>query len=108
MPKILLFLSDMEFNNSCIQGTSVTAFNAARSMFEAAGYKLPRVVFWNINGRSDNQPVSQHETGTALVSGFSPAIFKSVLKADFEQYTPYNVMLETLSNKRYDVAGLTV
>lgn len=108
MPKVLLFLSDMEFNNSCIRGTEMTAFKAARVMFEEAGYSLPQVVFWNINGRSDNNPVTAHDTGAALVSGFSPAIFKSVLKSDFERYTPEAVMLETINNSRYDVPGLTI
>ena len=108
MPKILLILSDMEFD-ACIDGhgRSVSAFESLVLKYEKAGYTLPKVIFWNINGRADNAPVRQHESGAALVSGFSPSIFKAVLKADLENYTPYNVMLQTLANPLYDIEGLT-
>jgi hypothetical protein len=124
MPKILLILSDMEFD-SCVtmqptysrydnrrydpydRKPSKTNYENARVMFEQAGYALPTVVFWNINGRADNNPVKMHDSGTCLVSGFSPSVFKSILKTDMERYSPYNVMLDILSNERYDVVGLT-
>jgi hypothetical protein len=107
MPKILLILSDMEFNQ-CVRDSSMTSYQSAQKKFEAAGYALPRVVFWNLNARSGNSPVTSKENGTALVSGFSPAIMKSVLKAsvkaeDNAQFTPEATMLETLSDPRYDV-----
>jgi len=110
MPKILLIVSDMEFD-ACVKngsGDRITNYENARVLFEMAGYSLPKVVFWAINGRSDNNPVSEHTSGTALVSGFSPAIFKAILKADFENYTPEAVMKETVMSNRYDVEGLTL
>lgn len=111
MPKVLLILSDMEFNSCVTVGNSrinATAYNAARSMYEKAGYELPTVVFWKINGRATNNPVTMHESGTCIVSGFSPSVFKSVLKTDLQDYSPYNVMLDVLKSERYDVPGLTV
>lgn len=110
MPKVLLILSDMEFDN-CARGDGnrpITNYENAKRLYAQAGYTLPTVVFWAINGRADNNPVTMHETGTCLVSGFSPALFKSVLKTDLESYTPYNVMKEVLKSDRYDVEGLTV
>lgn len=106
MPTKLLIVSDMEFN--CVGGSNTTAFGRAKAAFEAAGYNLPQVVFWNVNGRADNNPVQAHTTGTALVSGFSPAVFKAILSDKLDDFSPYNVMLETLNDKRYDVKGLTV
>jgi len=114
MPKILLILSDMEFDSCVNVGSSgykrerVTNFDVAKAKFERAGYTLPKVVFWYLNGRADNNPVSMHESGTAIISGFSPSIFKSILKSDLENYTPESVMLATLNVPRYDVEGLTV
>jgi Domain of unknown function (DUF2828) len=105
MPKVLLILSDMEFD-SCVRGS--TNFENMKALYATAGYTLPTVVFWTINGRSDNAPVSMHQSGACLVSGFSPSLFKSVLKTDLEGYTPFNVMLDVLKNPRYDVEGLTV
>ena len=103
MPRILLILSDMEFDSCVSGGRDVRAMDALRNKYEAAGYTLPRVVFWNLNSRHGNSPVSCREDGTALVSGFSPAIMKSILKASIDSFTPESVMLETINNPRYDV-----
>jgi hypothetical protein len=102
MPKYILVLSDMEFNDGNVDGKSVGAFELARQMFEAAGYKLPKLVWWNLNARPDatgNCPVRFDQNGTALVSGFSPSIMKSILSA--ENFTPRDIMLETISSERY-------
>lgn len=103
MPRILLILSDMEFDQCVSRGRDARAMDVVRHKYEDAGYKLPRIVFWNINARSGNAPVYYKEDGTALVSGFSPAIMKSVLKVSVDSFTPENVMLETINNPRYDV-----
>lgn len=110
MPETLLILSDMEFDDAVSTrrfGLSKD-YALAKENFKQYGYKLPKIVFWHINGRSDNNPVEMHQTGTAMVSGFSPAIFKSICSNNLENFTPYNVMLETLMNKKYDVEGLTI
>jgi len=113
MPRVLLIVSDMEFNQTCAADYRTiairnTSFDDVGRQFAQAGYKLPQIVFWNVNGRGDNNPVSAHENGAALVSGFSPSIFKSVMSGDLEGYTPYNVMVKTLEVPRYDIPGLTV
>ena len=101
MPTKILILSDMEFN-SCTDSASrsVSGMDMIRSEYRAAGYKLPQVIFWNLNARAGNCPVTYNETGTALVSGFSPSICRSVLGG--EDMTPYNVMLKTILVDRYD------
>jgi len=106
MPKMILVVSDMEFDSQRA-GLSDFAFNNAKANFAAAGYDLPKVVFWHVNGRADNSPVKQDQLGSAMVSGFSPAIFKSILSDKLEDFSPYNVMLETLNAPRYSIEGLT-
>lgn len=96
MPKYLLVLSDMEFNH-CGRDTNL---NAARQMFESYGYKLPKVVFWNLMGRPGNAPATKRDVDVALVSGFSPSIMTAVLSSP-EQYTPINVMLKAIDVPRY-------
>lgn len=98
MPKILLILSDMQFN-ACVRHDH-SAIEMIRHKYEEAGYTVPSIVFWNINA-SDNVPVEFDAQGTALVSGFSPAILKSVLSADMEQFTPEGVMKKAISSDRY-------
>lgn len=98
MPKVLLILSDMQFN--CCRGYDDKAIDMIRRKYEAAGYEAPSVVFWNLNA-ADNVPVKFDEKGTALVSGFSPSIMKSVLAADMEGFTPEAIMKKAVSSERY-------
>ena len=114
MPTKILILSDMEFD-SCVtvnskstsgryssggSPVSVSAMEFIEAEYAAAGYKVPQVVFWNLNGRAGNSPVTYNKTGTALVSGFSPSIVKSVLGG--EEMTPISIMLKTCMIARYD------
>jgi hypothetical protein len=99
MPKVLLVLSDMQFDQ-CIKFDD-SAMESIRRNYEAAGYKAPKVVFWNIHA-SDNVPVKHNENGVALVSGFSPTIVRNVLQAN-DKFDPETIMLETILNPRYDL-----
>lgn len=98
MPQTLIILSDMEFN-SCVRDASKTNYEAMKVQYEEAGYNLPNVVFWNITSRQKNLPVRFDENGTALVSGYSPAIMKNLLQ---DNLNPFKIMLETVSNERYN------
>jgi len=100
MPKILLILSDMEFD-VCVANATDTAMTMARRMYEESSYTLPKVVFWNLATRAGNSPVRYRDDGTAVVSGFSPAIMKAILEA--KDFSPLAVMEQTIGNPRYDV-----
>lgn len=100
MPKYIVVLSDMQFDDHQVSGNDKTAFGMARSMYEAAGYELPKLVFWNLNARGNNTPVKFNQVGAAMVSGFSPSLMRSILGA--KQVTPVDIMRETLMNARYD------
>lgn len=104
MPDMLLILSDMQFD-SCTKYDD-TAMQMIKRKYKEAGYDVPKIVFWNLSmqGKENgNTPVKFDKNGTALVSGFSPSVMKSVLANDLEDYTPYNVMVKTLMNSRYDL-----
>jgi hypothetical protein len=100
MPEMLLILSDMQFN-ACVTFDD-SAMQMMQRKYESAGYKMPKVVFWNLNAY-DNAPVKFDESGTALVSGFSPSIVKPLLSGNLEKFTPESVMLETIMQDRYAV-----
>jgi hypothetical protein len=99
MPQLILILSDMQFN-ACAKFDD-SAFKMIERKYTEAGYKVPGIVFWHINAHA-NSPVEFNKQGVALVSGFSPGIMKSVLKADFATMTPEALMKQTLEVARYD------
>ena len=99
MPRTLLILSDMQFD-SCVQYDD-SAIKMIRRKYEEAGYQMPRVVFWNLRD-AGNVPAKNNEQGVALVSGFSPAVMKSVLAGD--DFSPYAIMLKTIMSPRYNVS----
>ena len=109
MPTKILILSDMEFDEAIRSngwGSKVTTpWNpTAQEMIEQkyadAGYKMPAIVYWNIQSRGNNIPVAFDKTGTALISGFSPSILKSVVKGDIT--SPQGIMDETIMSPRYE------
>lgn len=101
LPKKLYIVSDMEFDY-CAEDASLTNFEYAKKQFEAAGYHLPEVVFWNVASRNRQQPVSKNEQGVALVSGCTPRLFSMIAEGNVSAATPYQIMLEVLGSERYE------
>ena len=98
MPKTLLILSDMQFDH-CVSYDD-SAHQMIERKYKEAGYTLPNVVFWNLNAKN-NVPVKFDKRGTALVSGFSPAVMKGILSG--ADMTPHGIMLATVDVPRYSV-----
>ena len=96
MPTDILILSDMQFDQATRSGSS-SAITMIRNKYRQAGYTCPNVIFWNLR-TSSGLPVKMDENGTALVSGFSPSIMKSLLGGEL---TPINMMLKVLNSDRY-------
>ena len=99
MPTKILILSDMQFNSATERYD--TSQNMIEKMYEESGYKKPGIVYWNLNAIGGNFPVEFDKEGTALVSGFSPAILKSILGG--KNMTPESIMMDTVNDERYSV-----
>lgn len=98
MPTKILIISDMEFD--CVRGgRSLTIYEDIKRKYAEAGYTLPTIIFWNLNGRVGNMPVTFDQNGTALISGFSPSILTSVMAG--ENVDPVQIMLKTVMSDRY-------
>jgi hypothetical protein len=98
MPNAIIIISDMQFNTGVGEGfTQAGAFAMIDRQYEKAGYKRPRVIFWNVDDKSA-KPAKFDTNGTALVSGFSPSIMQSIFKG----VNPLEVMMNTLGSERYD------
>lgn len=106
MPKTLYCVSDMEFDSANggwsstgrTERISSMAFKVIREKYEEAGYKMPNLVFWNVNSHQNNVPVSYNDMGVALVSGCSPSVFELVMSEDMN---PINFMNKVIDAPRY-------
>jgi hypothetical protein len=111
-PKNLVIISDMEFDEienpeewwysnsqeeakKKLAARKKTLFSKIDLLFKNTNVERPTLVFWNVNSRQANVPVSRDEYGTILVSGFSPTIFQYIVGGDIN---PMKFMLKTLSN----------
>lgn len=101
MPSKLIIVSDMQFDQCC-RSNERTNFEQIQKLYRKAGYEMPQLVFWNVNSYG-NVPITMHDTGTALVSGCSPSILKSVLTG--EVLTPFDTMNSTVYSERYNEIG---
>ena len=97
LPAKLIIISDMEFD-CCVKNASAVNFENARKKYEAHGYRLPQIVFWNVASRNRQQPVTQNEQGVALVSGVTPRLFSMVAGGVL---SPYAFMMEVVKSERY-------
>jgi hypothetical protein len=115
IPANILIISDMEFDGCATCGVPTRGwggynrsrpdarlFDTINQRYEAAGYKLPRLVFWNVNSRTSTIPVIQNDMGVALVSGFSVNIVDMVMSGELD---PYKCLLKVLFSERYNPVG---
>lgn len=111
LPSRIIVISDMEFdsadgnegsyryswdNSSTIRKAN---FDTIKAKFEAKGYQMPNLVFWNVDSRQDNIPMTMNDKGVQLVSGSSPYIFQSILENEF--VGAYELMLRELNKDVY-------
>jgi hypothetical protein len=98
----------MEFDSCATSGNSTDRWNRKKptqklfdviaQKYARAGYKMPRLVFWNVNSRTGTIPVKENDLGVALVSGFSVNVAKMVMSGKTD---PFECLLETLNSERY-------
>jgi hypothetical protein len=114
MPTMILILSDMEFNSATNSSNgwgesrkhdwNPTAQKMIEAMYSDAGYTMPKIVYWNLNARNNNFPVQFDESGTALVSGFSPALLTNLLSG--KDLSPVSMMNQVVNSARYEAVAI--
>ena len=102
IPQNVLIISDMEFDHCArygnVRNISTKLFKEIESRYIEAGYKLPRLVFWNVNSRTNTIPVRENDLGVALVSGFSVNTMNMVMNGELD---PYKCLIKELNKERY-------
>lgn len=100
IPKSLLVVSDMQFNDAIGNSNYTkyhlrkwgTAFDNIKNMFTNLGQRLyqkpidpPQIIFWNVRANTPGFPAAANESGVTLMSGYSPALLKFIFSGDLEQ-----------------------
>ncbi|MGN1411064.1 MAG: DUF2828 family protein [Oscillospiraceae bacterium] len=119
LPENIYIISDMEFDscvymqpsndgktinslinkaNQYVGNSQITNFEFAKKKFEHHGYKLPNVIFWNVNSFKGQVPIKMHDSGSVLISGATPKLFDMVQSEDLN---PMQLMLDIINSERY-------
>ena len=107
LPQNIMIISDMEFDQGTSQGWGYnrTTFNAKTLMEQIRvkwanhGYRMPHLIYWNVQARQNNIPEDIGCGLVSYVSGMSPSIFDTIMSGK----TGYELMKEKLDSPRYSV-----
>lgn len=111
IPANILIISDMEFDEgtnfgkfcqytSNYNATRKVIFENIKCKWSDVGYRLPRLIFWNVCSRTKTIPLQYNDLGVTLVSGFSPAIAQMIFSTKLD---PYEVLIDSLNSPRYKI-----
>jgi hypothetical protein len=80
MVKQIFVFSDMQFD-AADNGAErwETSFERIKQKYAAAGYEMPKLIFWNLAAYRNDKPVTKDDVNTALVSGYSQGMLKTFL-----------------------------
>jgi hypothetical protein len=98
IPKQLLIISDMQIDR-CSTGPVDNVIEKCRERWAAAGYTMPKLVYWNVNAVRDT--FLDGNPNATYVSGCSPTIMRQLLT----EKTGIELMLEVLDSEDYAVIG---
>ncbi len=101
------------YRESALDKFGKTALGRLEAKFAAAGYSMPRTIFWNLNAHSPGFPASGVTRGVQLVSGYSQALMLQVFTGDYEyelqddgtlrvSVDPWTSFYKAISNVGYD------
>ncbi len=100
MPMAIIVISDMQID--CVQGIQgqrITFYEEMKRRYQAAGYSIPQVVFWNVNAANATFHAARNDNSVSLVSGYSTNIFRDVMENIGT--TPYELMMKVVNSERY-------
>ena len=106
MPRAIVAISDMEIDAAypcpCEYGESSNPTDFTTLMeekFKKAGYKMPTLIYWNVEARQDTFHAEQNDN-VRFVSGQSASTFKTLCE-DCDSFDAVALMLRVLDGERY-------
>jgi hypothetical protein len=82
MVKQVFVFSDMQFDQAQYHTERwTTSYERIKQRFSAAGYEVPRLIFWNLADGSSSKPTTMEDIETALVRGYSQGMLRAFLES---------------------------
>jgi hypothetical protein len=131
-PENLIVITDMNWDAACSSsqqslytGNSYrhavkakpwqTHIQMIREAFKRAGEDMwgvplipPRIVIWNVAATSPDFHAKKDEEGVVMIGGWSPSLFKNLLKGEIRSMTPMEMVRIILDDERYDLVRETL
>lgn len=100
LPETLIVISDMQFDaqRGYYGQRTNTLMENIETKWNAVGYKMPKLIYWNVNAISGGNFPMKDKDGITYVSGASPSIFTSILT----NKTGIQLMLDAICSTRYN------
>lgn len=106
LPEYICVVSDMEFDD----GTGNYGYNRQswnpktlmeqiRAKWANNGYRMPKLIYWNVQARQNNIPENLGCGDISYISGMSPSIFDTIMSGK----SGLDLMYEKLNSPRYEV-----
>jgi hypothetical protein len=110
---VLVILSDMQMDQADASCKNKVLFDSIKYRYETAGlrsihkkpYKPPHILFWNLRS-TKGFPMLSTERNASMMSGFSPVLLNLFCEKGMtalQSTTPWSILENMLSNKRYDI-----
>lgn len=100
MPRALVVISDMEIDKYMRGRADMSFVDKWKHTFEAAGYKMPQLIFWNVEARQDTYLGTAREN-VKYLSGNSASTFRDLIDT-LNCRNAYDAMVKVLMNPMYD------
>ena len=103
LPENIIVISDMEFDAargyySRGNNNPKTLMEGIREKWARHGYRMPHLIYWNVDARQNNIPEDIGVGNISYVSGMSPSIFEQIMSGK----TGLDLMFEKLDSPRYE------
>lgn len=93
LPSHIIIISDMEFDYG-VYSKGGTNFDGWKKAFAEEGFELPKIIFWNVAGRTNGLPVTKNDNDVIMVSGFSVNLLENMF--NLENFNPLDQMIQAL------------
>lgn len=131
-PENLIVVTDMNWDQACASDQrsyytgSVyrpvvktdgwqTHIQMIRESFKRAGEDMwgtpftpPRIVIWNVAAGANDFHATKDEEGVVMISGWSPSLFKDLMKGEIRKMTPLEMVRLIFEDERYNLVRETL